>query len=475
MVALRHTGLALTLWLALALQTASAASPPHAPARPRFSESQLRSSRASQLVAKSSEPVPQSSDVGETIIQIVNNVAGAGILTLSAGMSGGVGSVPATLLCLTMGLISGYTFYILGEACELTGETTFKGLWSRTLGASSSWVVDASIALMCLSAATIYSGILGDVITQLLSLTSLPAALNVRGANIIAITASALVPLSLLKDLSALGFTSALGCLAVLYTAVFITLRALDGSYALPVGAAAGGRMLATVAAGLEPSFKLASRWRVDSSALVLSSNLGLAYIAHYNAPAFYRTLHRRSPKRFAKVVSGAFLTLSLLYTSIMLLGYRTFGDNAASNLLRNYAQDDTLALLGRLATFVSILFGYPLAMVGLRDSASSVLETFAEAENAPTFARRVARGAVDSPRALTLSFLAFISAVAILLTDIGLVVGISGALLGAAIVYIFPALIYGIATDSSVFSPVYALVPLGAFLGLLGVWQTLK
>ena len=158
-----------------------------------------------------------------------------------------------------------------------------------------------------------------------------------------------------------------------------------------------------------------------------------------------------------------------------MLLGYRTFGDNAASNLLRNYAQDDTLALLGRLATFVSILFGYPLAMVGLRDSASSVLETFAEAENAPTFARRVARGAVDSPRALTLSFLAFISAVAILLTDICLVVGISGALLGAAIVYIFPALIYGIATDSSVFSPVYALVPLGAFLGLLGVWQTLK
>merc|ERR1712050_262471 len=110
---------------------------------------------------------------------------------------------------------------------------TFKGLWTRTLGASSSWIVDASIALMCLSAAIIYSGILGDVITQLLTLARVPPALNVRGANIIAITTCALVPLSLLQDLSALGFTSALGCLAVLYTAVFITVRAIDGSYAL--------------------------------------------------------------------------------------------------------------------------------------------------------------------------------------------------------------------------------------------------
>jgi len=282
--------------------------------------------------------------VTATALQIINNVAGAGILTLSAGMSAGVGWVPATVLCIAMGIISGYTFYILGEACETTGETTFKGLWSRTLGAGSSWIVDASIALMCLSAATIYSGILGDVITQVLRLARVPPALNIRGANIVAITVSALVPLSLLKDLSALSFTSVLGCVAVLYTAIFVCVRALDGSYALPEAGRAAGRLLATVSPGLEPSFRLASRWRLDANALVLSSNLGLAYIAHYNAPAFYRTLDRRSPRRFARVVTLAFSVLAVLYASIMLLGYVTFGDNAASNLLRNYAQGDSLA-----------------------------------------------------------------------------------------------------------------------------------
>ena len=44
-------------------------------------------------------PKPVGSSVTMTVVQIVNNVAGAGILTLSAGMSRGVGSVPASLLC----------------------------------------------------------------------------------------------------------------------------------------------------------------------------------------------------------------------------------------------------------------------------------------------------------------------------------------------------------------------------------------
>mmetsp|Transcript_16760 Transcript_16760/g.38451 ORF Transcript_16760/g.38451 Transcript_16760/m.38451 type:complete len:375 (+) Transcript_16760:1-1125(+) len=374
-----------------------------------------------------------------------------------------------------MGAISGYTFFIVGVACEKTGETTFKGLWSRALGSSSSWLVDASISLMCLSAAIIYSGIMGDVSTQLLSLTRLPKQLNSRGANILAISACVLLPLSLMEDLSALSFTSSLGCLAIFYTAGFIAWRALDGSYALSAIKPGDGRLLSSIAAGLEPSFKLASRWKLDASALVLCSNLGLAYIAHYNAPAFYRALERRSTKRFATAVSYAFLILSLLYTGIMLLGYSTFGDNSSANLLKNYGQADTLALLGRVATFLSLLFGFPLAMLGLRDSSRSLLEGVEGNLALLDGVRSAARAARHSPRALTVAFLSAIALIAILLTDIGAVVGVSGALLGASIVYIYPAVIYSRVMHLHALSVVHALVPLGAVLGILGVWQTLK
>ena len=69
-----------------------------------------------------------------TVVQIVNNVAGAGILTLAAGMAAGVGWVPAIAICVALGAISGYTFYLIGASCELTGTSNFKGLWGATLG-----------------------------------------------------------------------------------------------------------------------------------------------------------------------------------------------------------------------------------------------------------------------------------------------------------------------------------------------------
>ena len=71
-------------------------------------------------------------------------------------------------------------------------------------------VVDAAVALMCLSAAIIYSGILGDTSTQLLTLAGVPAFANRRTTNILGLTLGALLPLSLLNDLSALAFTSLL-------------------------------------------------------------------------------------------------------------------------------------------------------------------------------------------------------------------------------------------------------------------------
>ena len=48
----------------------------------------------------------------------------------------------------------------IGAACEMTGTSSFKALWGATLGVESAWLVDLSVALMCLSALIIYTGIL---------------------------------------------------------------------------------------------------------------------------------------------------------------------------------------------------------------------------------------------------------------------------------------------------------------------------
>ncbi len=420
---------------------------------------------------------PARSGAAATVLQIVNNVAGCGILPLAAGMAAGVGWIPAMAMGLVRGAISGFTFYRIGASCDLTGCTSFKDLWSATLGPSTSWVVDGTIALMCFSAAIIYSGILGDAFGALASLggAKAPAAF-LRRACIIVLTGLVLTPLTLLKDLSALSFTSALGCAAVLYTGIFVALRALDGTYRLGTDSA----LLASLPPHLTPSFARASLMRFDKRALVLVSNLGMAFIAHYNAPAFYESLEDHTPARWGRVCALSFAVLSLLYAAMMGFGYATFGDTSSANLLLNYAEADALAVVGRLATGASILFGYPLVMVGLRNAITGVCASLGGADDktASPF-RKAMRGLCpEGARVpLTLTLLGTITAIACTISDIGTIVGIAGALLGAAIVYTYPPLMYAAArraTPNPAPAAVYALVPLGAFLGILGTYVTL-
>ena len=73
-----------------------------------------------------------------------------------------------------------------------------------------------------------YACFLGDLCATLFSTT--------RTKAILGVTCAALLPLGLLRDLSALSFSSIVGIVAVLYLTGFSVLRALDGTCA-PGGA----------------------------------------------------------------------------------------------------------------------------------------------------------------------------------------------------------------------------------------------
>jgi len=229
-----------------------------------------------------------------SVFNLVNNVAGAGILALSAGMSGGTGYIPAIGTCIVLGLLSSYSFRIIGIACELTNERDFKGLWATTMSPETTYLVDIIIAILCIACSIIYSGILGDVFPPLLDkLNIIPQQYNTRTSNIVTITVLFLLPLSLIKNLSALAFTSILGFCAIVYTVIFVVIRAIDGSYRLGSGKfveliTTEGNPGAGVLMEALPSFERTSTWGFGFTSLVLASNLGLAFIAHYNSRTYF-------------------------------------------------------------------------------------------------------------------------------------------------------------------------------------------
>lgn len=416
--------------------------------------------------------VPQSggnASITTSIFNLANNVAGAGILTLAAGKASGTGWIPSIITCITLAFCSAHTFILIGKACEMTGEKTFKGLWSQAFGSRTAWVVDSMVFIQCFFVSIIYTGLLGDIFSALLGSSSLPAALTSRTSIILIAATTILWPLNNIRDLSSLGFTSILGLFAVLYTVFFMIVRSLDGTYSLnPIGK--------YVAEGIitAPSFEKSTLWNFDLNSLVLMSNLGLAFIAHYNGPSYWQSLANASSARFSKVALPAYAILACIYVATMVAGYATFGDVCQGNILLNYSASDTLSTLGRLATGFSIIFGFPLISNGAREGLKNA-------------SAALGNSSISDPKnhiKLVATLLVITTTLSISLKDIKLVAGLTGAVMGSSLVYICPTLIYSKIVQQlrGKESVEYRMarrnllfIPFGLFTACMGVTMTLK
>jgi len=370
--------------------------------------------------------------------------------------------------------MSSSTFILIGKACELTGERTYKGLWSKAYGSGTSYVVDSIVFVQCFLSSTIYIGLLGDIFTPLLKGVAISGGwqgVTSRTGVILLVATSILFPLNLIKKLSALAFTSILGLCAVVYTVLFMVFRALDGSYSTGIDA---GKFVVDEVLDPPPSFALSTLVNFDLRSLVLISNFGLAFIAHYNAPSYYREMKKETSESFPRMVRAAYAILALIYATAMCAGYATFGDTARGNILLNYHPNDMLALLGRLATGLSVIFGFPLVSNGAREG----LKNASMALGYP---------AISDPKnhvAVVLGMLMMGSILAILVQDIKVIAGFSGAAMGSFLVYICPPLVYTrilrnmFGDDSLEYRSgrrYLAFVPFGIFIAVMGVAMTYK
>ena len=114
---------------------------------------------------------------------------------------------------------------------------------------------------------------------------------------------------------------------------------------------------------------------------------------------------------------------------------------------------------------------------MGLRDALSGMCASLSSEPLLPP-PLRAAAAAVSTKSSrvpLILSSLLVITAIACAVRDMGVVVGVSGALLGGAIVYTMPSLIYISACGAATPPLIYLLPPLGIFFGILGASLTLQ
>jgi amino acid permease len=374
--------------------------------------SKLKTSVPKVVRRSSKEPAISgtgSATILNEIFNLVKGIVGVGVLSLPAGIAnfGNHPSVliPALLMIAGMGLLSGYGFAIIGKVCSYcpVPARSYRDAWSQSIGPGTSWIPAISATCKTFLACLALSMVLADTFVGLLRYTP-----DARTPVLVALTTLLLLPLCWMKNLSALAPFSLLGILGMGFTALAMTVRYLDGSYAVGTGALAKD-----VAAHLRPSFG-ADGWQsvLQPNALILLCMLSTAYMAHFNAPKFYQELYNNTLPRFHTVVASSFGISILLMGFITAIGFLTFGSASAGLVLNNYSPQDVWMSASRVAVAVALVFSYPLAFQGCRDGLLDLLPL---------------KRTIPTLNAMTVVLLGLLTALAASLKDVSFVLALGG------------------------------------------------
>lgn len=356
------------------------------------------------------------------IFSLAKTIVGASCFGIPAAISAfgnaPTAVIPAAAVIAFIGCMSGYGFSLIGRVCAYTGAKSYKEAWANTVSPQSAWTVSAFSILVCLSGLLAYTMVLTDTAIKLFSAASITVS---KPQALISLMTCFLLPLCRLKRLSMLAPFAMVGIGAMLYTVAAMGVRYFQGAYAVGgafYSAATGGTFGSVGAAGI-----------FHPSAFVLISMLATAFSSHYNAPKFYNELRNNTIPRFNTVVASGYSLAGCVYVMVAAFGFLTFGSASMPMILQNYATNDGLLNIARLAVSASILTSYPLTFTGVRDSVLDI-----------TGVKNRTDKILDL---VTVGLLSTLSILSLLVTNLGAVWAIGGATYGTALTVIIPPFMF--------------------------------
>jgi len=331
-----------------------------------------------------------------------------------------------------LGSFSAYSFYMIPRLTRLDESNCHKRTmsisqaWEKEVGKDSAWIVSLCCFLTPLGTALTFSIVLGDMLSMLAQSVGASGMLMSRPALLMGITSAVLYPLCRLKSLAALSPVSIVGVTGMCMTAIFMVLRALPTSPYMT----AGSVFLNSIPSISRPSFGLVGNNALSPSILVLVSMCATSLLVHFSAHDFCDDLKENTPRRMKKLTGMAFACTVIMNIIFMGAGFLTFGGNCKSMVLNNYSPKDIGATVSRLIVAISLVGSYPILFRAIK---SSLFELSHKGKEVPEKFNKMA----------TRSLLGFLTVTALFLKDAGIVVSLNGAVMGSAIIYAFPSIIF--------------------------------
>uniref|UniRef100_A0A8B9RYK8 Solute carrier family 38 member 4 n=1 Tax=Accipiter nisus TaxID=211598 RepID=A0A8B9RYK8_9AVES len=305
---------------------------------------------------------------GMSSFNLSNAIMGSGILGLSYAMAN-TGIILFVVLLLSVAILSLYSVHLLLKISKEGGSLIYEKLGEKAFGWPGKCGVFISVTMQNIGAMSSYLFIikyeLPEVIRAFMKLEESSGEWYVNGNYlVILVTVGIILPLSLLKSLGYLGYTSGFSLTCMVFFVSVVIFKKFQ--VPLPM------HLVIDSSDMCQPKYFV-----FNSRTAYAIPILAFAFVCHPEVLPIYSELKDRSRKRMQNVSNISITGMLIMYLLAALFGYLTFYGEVEDELLHTYTRVytfDTLLLSVRLAVLVAVTLTVPLVLFPIRSSISALL-----------------------------------------------------------------------------------------------------
>ncbi|KAI1198258.1 transmembrane amino acid transporter [Nemania serpens] len=299
-----------------------------------------------------------SASMFSSVTNLLNTILGAGTLAMPSALSH-FGMVLGVFVILWSGFTSAFGLYLQSRCARYLdrGSSSFFAL-SQLTYPNAAVIFDAAIAIKCFGVGVSYMIIIGDLMPGVVE------GFDSRAASIaylmdrnfwITVFMLFIIPLSFLRRLDSLKYTSIIALVAIGYLIVLVVYHFATDT--------------------LAPRDKIRIiHWAGPVEALASLPVVIFAYTCHQNMFSILNEIKDNSPKSILGVISSSIGSAAGVYTLVSVTGYLTFGNDITGNIVSMYTPS-TASTIAKAAIVILVTFSVPLQVHPCRASVDAVLK----------------------------------------------------------------------------------------------------
>lgn len=347
-----------------------------------------------------------------------------------------------------MSIFSLYSVHLLLKTANEGGSLLYEQLGHKAFGLAGKLAASGSITMQNIGAMSSYLFIvkyeLPLVIKALMNIGDSNGLWYLNGDYLVLLVSLVLIlPLSLLRNLGYLGYTSGLSLLCMMFFLIVVICKKFQipcpVEAALMINETVNGTFTQAAWSSLASNTTMADDscrpqyFIFNSQTVYAVPILTFSFVCHPAVLPIYEELKGRSRRRMMNVSKISFFAMFLMYLLAALFGYLTFYEHVESELLHTYSSivgTDIILLVVRLAVLVAVTLTVPVVIFPIR---SSVTHLLCAAKEFSWWRHSV----------ITVSILAFTNLLVIFVPTIRDIFGFIGASAAAMLIFILPSAFY--------------------------------